>query len=68
MVVLCSSYYGESVDIKFLTVVAIAMKLLKIKVNQVGDPETYLEQVLQKETISVCIQRWVLSQSQVSIT
>ena len=33
MVVLCSSYYGEYVDIKFLTVVAIATKLLKIKVN-----------------------------------
>ena len=33
MVVLCSSYYGESVDIKFLIVVAVAMKLLKIKVN-----------------------------------
>ena len=30
MVVLCSSYYGESVDIKFLTVVVVAVKLLKI--------------------------------------
>ena len=30
---MCSSYYGESVDIKFLIVVAVAMKLLKIKVN-----------------------------------
>ena len=61
MVVQCSSYYGESVDIAFLTVVAILMKLLKIKVNSVGDPETYLEQDLEKETISVSIQRWVLS-------
>ena len=46
MVVTCSSYCGESVDIKFLIVVAIAMKLLKIKDNQVSDPETYLEQDL----------------------
>ena len=65
---MCSSYYGESVDITFLTVVAIATKLLKIKVNYVSDPETYLEQDLGKEMISVSIQRWVLSQSQVSIT
>ena len=28
-----SSYYGESEDMHFLTVVAVAMKLLKIKVN-----------------------------------
>ena len=28
-----SSYYGEPVGMPFLTVVAIAMKLLKIKVN-----------------------------------
>ena len=68
MVVLCSSYYGESVDIAFLIVVAILMKLLKIQVNLVGDPETYLEQDLEKETISVSIQRWVLSRLQVSIT
>ena len=68
MVVLCSSYYRESVDIAFLIVVAILTKLLKIKVNWVGDPETYLEQDLEKETISVSIQRWVLSQLQVSIT
>ena len=33
MVVLCSSYYGESADIAFLIVVAILTKLLKIKVN-----------------------------------
>ena len=33
MVVMCYSYYGESVDIEFLIVVAIAMKLLKIKDN-----------------------------------
>ena len=46
MVVLCSSYYGESVDITFLIVLAVAMKLLKIKANKVGDPETYLEQDL----------------------
>ena len=30
---MCSSYCRESVDIKFLIVVAIAMKLLKIKGN-----------------------------------
>ena len=30
MVVMCSSYCRESLDIKFLIVVAIAMKLLKI--------------------------------------
>ena len=30
MVVMCSSYCGESVDIKFLIEVAVAMKLLKI--------------------------------------
>ena len=30
MVVMCSLHCGESVDIKFLTVVSIAMKLLKI--------------------------------------
>ena len=46
MVVMCFLYCGESVDIKFLIVVAIVMKLLKIKDNQVGDPETYLEQDL----------------------
>ena len=33
MVVLCSLYYGEFVDVQFLIVVAIAMELLKIKVN-----------------------------------
>ena len=33
MVVLSSSYYEESVDIAFLIVVAILMKLLKIQVN-----------------------------------
>ena len=33
MVVLCSSYNGESVGMKLLTVVAIATKLLKIKDN-----------------------------------
>ena len=33
MVVMCSSYCGESVDIKFLIVGAVAMKLLKIKGN-----------------------------------
>ena len=68
MVVLCFSYYKESVDVAFLLVVCILTKLLMIKVNQVGDPETYLEQVLEKETISVSIQRWVFSQPQVSIT
>ena len=67
MVVLCFSYYEESVDVAFLLVVCILTKLLTIKVNQVGDPETYLEQVLEKETISVSIQRWVFGQSQVSI-
>ena len=46
MVVLCSSYYGESMDITFLIVVAVAMKLLKIKDNYVSDRETYLEQDL----------------------
>ena len=61
MVVLCSLYYGESVDIAFLIVVAILTKLFKIKVNKVSDPETYLEQDLEKEMISVSIQRWVLS-------
>ena len=59
MVVLCFSYYGESVDVAFLIVVCILTKLLMIKVNYVGDPETYLEQVLEKETISVSIQRWM---------
>ena len=44
MVVMCSLYCGESVDIEFLIVVAVAMKLLNIKGNQVSDPETYLEQ------------------------
>ena len=68
MVVLCFSYYEESVDVAFLLVVCILTKLLMIKVNQVGDPETYLEQVLEKETISVSIQRWVFGRSQVSIT
>ena len=68
MVVLCSLYYGKSVDISFLIVVVILTKLLMIKVNLVGDPETYLEQDLEKEMISVSIQRWVLGQSQVSIT
>ena len=60
MVVLCSSYYGESMDIAFLIVVSILTKLLKIKVNEVGDPETYLEQDLEKERISVSMQRQVL--------
>ena len=46
MVVMCSLHCGESVDIKFLTVVAVAMKLLKIKDNYISDPETYLEQDL----------------------
>ena len=68
MVVLCFSCYEESVDVAFLLVVCILTKLLTIKVNQVGDPETYLEQVLEKETISVSIQRWVFGRSQVSIT
>ena len=68
MVVLCFSYYEESVDVAFLLVVCILTKLLMIKVNQVGDPETYLEQVLEKGTISVSIQRWVFGRSQVSIT
>ena len=45
MVVLCFLYYEESVDVAFLLVVCILTKLLMIKVNQVGDPETYLEQV-----------------------
>ena len=30
MVAMCTSYCGESVDMKFLIVVAIAMKLLKV--------------------------------------
>ena len=68
MVVLCFSYYGESMDVAFLIVVCILTKLFMIKVNQVGDPETYLEQVLEKEKISVSIQRWVFGRSQVSIT
>ena len=59
MVVLCFLYYGESVDVAFLIVVCILTKLLAIKVNQVSDPETYLEQFLEKEKISVSIQRWV---------
>ena len=33
MVVLCFSYYGESVDVAFLIVVHILTKLLVIKVN-----------------------------------
>ena len=33
MVVLCFSYYEESVDVAFLTVVGILTKLLMIKVN-----------------------------------
>ena len=33
MVVLCFSYYGESVDVAFLIVVCILTKLLMIKVN-----------------------------------
>ena len=68
MVVLCFSYYGESVDVAFLIVVCILTKLLAIKVNWVSDPETYLEQFLEKEKISVSIQRWVFGQSQVCIT
>ena len=68
MVVLCFSYYEESVDVAFLLAVCILTKLLMIRVNQVGDPETYLEQVLEKETISVSIQRRVFGRSQVSIT
>ena len=68
MVVLCFSYYEESVDVAFLLVVCILPKLLTIKVNQVSNLETYLEQVLEKETISVSIQRWVFGRSQVSIT
>ena len=36
MVVLCFSYYGESMDIKFLIVVTVAMKLVKIKINLSG--------------------------------
>ena len=68
MVVLCFSYYGESVDVTFLIVVCILTKLLAIKVNQVSDPETYLEQFLEKEKISVSIQRWVFGQLQVCIT
>ena len=67
MVVLCFSYYEESVDVAYLIVVCILTRLLAIKVNQVSDPETYLEQVLEKETISVSIQRWVFSRLQVSI-
>ena len=63
MVVLCFLYYGDSVNVAFLIVVCILTKLLMIKVNYVGDPETYLEQVLEKEMISVSIQRWVFSQS-----
>ena len=34
MVAMCYSYCGESVDMKFLIVVAIATKLLKIKVTR----------------------------------
>ena len=68
MVVVCFLYYGESVDIAFLIVVFILTKLLMIQVNEVSDPETYLEQDLEKEMISVSIQRWVLGRSQVSIT
>ena len=68
MVVLCISCYEESVDVAFLLVVCILTKLLMIKVNQVGDLETYLEQVLEKATISVSIQRWVFGRLQVSIT
>ena len=67
MVVLCFSYYEESVDVAFLLVVCILTKLLTIKVNQVGDLETYLEQVLENVMISVSIQRWVFGRLQVSI-
>ena len=67
MVVLCFSYYGESVDVAFLTVVCILTKLLVVKVNYVSDPETYLEQFLEKEKISVSIQRWVFGRLQVCI-
>ena len=34
MVAMCSSYCRESVDMKFLIVVAVATKLLKIKVTR----------------------------------
>ena len=68
MVALCFSYYGESVDVTILIVVCILTKLLAIKVNYVGDPETYLEQYLEKEKIFVSVQRWVFGQSQVCIT
>ena len=68
MVVLCFSHYGESADVTFLIVVCILTKLLAIKVNQVSDPETYLEQFLEKEKISVSIQRWVFGRSQACIT
>ena len=44
----CSLHCGESGDIDFLSVVAIAMKLLRINGNQVSDLETYLEQDPQK--------------------
>ena len=68
MVVLCFSYYGESVEVAFLIVVCILTKLLAIKVNEVSDPETYLEQFLEKKKLSVSMQRWVFGQSQVCIT
>ena len=68
MVALCFSYYGKSVDVTFLIVVCILTKLLAIRVNQVGDRETYLEQFLEKEMISVSIQGWVFGRSQVCIT
>ena len=67
MVVLCFSHYGESIDVTFLIVVCILTKLLAIKVNQVSDPETYLEQFLEKEKISVSIKRWVFGRSQACI-
>ena len=67
MVVLCFSHYRESIDVTFLIVVCILTKLLAIKVNQVSDPETYLEQFLEKEKISVSIQRWVFGRLQACI-
>ena len=55
MVVLCFSHYGESVDVTFLIVVCILTKLLAFKVNQVSDPETYLEQLWRKRrSLSLC--------------
>ena len=55
MVVLCSSYYGESVDIKFLIVVAVAMKLLKLKLTRSVTQKLIWNKICRKrESLSLC--------------